>query len=211
MYPGLFSKKISSLNEIDRALDLKSNQIRNSIFSSLGDKEAFRELEVELQFESSNVNLTPRCAELSNKTNQFNFALKRLSEYQLRNYLQKEEHKVITSNLSDKYANSGIVSLLCVDYSNLNEVLIDEFCISCRALGRGLEDEIFFGSLAKALDSRLLPETSKIRISYQKGDRNSPAINWAVSRNWLIQSDRIEVPLASYLEWETLIDRVRPL
>jgi FkbH-like protein len=210
-HPGFLSKKISVANIIDRASDLKSNKIRDSIFSSLSDKDAFKELQVRLQFESSNVSLLPRSVELSNKTNQFNFALKRFSEYQLKTYLNNVGRKAITSNLSDRYANSGIVSLLCIDYSSLREIRIDEFCISCRALGRGLEDEIFFGSLAKALESTHLPDFSRISISYQKGDRNSPAVNWAVGKNWIIESDRIEVPIGSYIEWETLIAQDSPL
>jgi FkbH-like protein len=210
-HPGFLSRKISAINVIDRASDLKSNKIRDSIFSSLGDREAFRELEVKLQFESSNVSLLPRSVELSNKTNQFNFALKRFGEHQLKTYLHNEKRKVITSNLSDRYANSGIVSLMCIDYSSLSEIRIDEFCISCRALGRGLEDEIFFGSLAKALESTQLSDFSRISISYKKADRNAPAVNWAMGKNWIIQSDRIEVPIGSYMEWETLIDQVTPL
>lgn len=210
-YPGFLSKKNSAVNVIDRASDLKSNKLRDSIFSSLGDREAFRELEVKLQFESSNVSLLTRSVELSNKTNQFNFALKRFTEYQLKTYLHNEKCKVITSNLSDRYAKSGIVSLMCIDYSSLSEIRIDEFCISCRALGRGLEDEIFFGSLAKALELTQLPDFSRISISYKKGDRNSPAVNWALGKNWTIQSDRIEVPIGCYMEWETLIDQVSPL
>jgi FkbH-like protein len=204
-YPAILSKKSSNLQEIDRASDLKSNKVRDSIFSRMTDEEAFKTLEVRITYDKDDTNLVPRSAELSNKTNQFNFSLKRFNEFDLNTYLKVEKQSVILATLEDKFAKSGIVSLMCVNYSNNDLIVIDEFCISCRALGRGLEDEIFFGSLSKVLDERNVISSTRIRISYQLGERNSPVIEWASSRDWEISSSWVDVPINSFLEWRTLI------
>ena len=204
-HPGLGFKGLPDVRKIDRAADLKSNAMRDSIFSVMSDREAFKMLEVKLNYEINNLNLIQRCGELSNKTNQFNFALNRYSDFELRSYMASTDKKVVLSNLQDKYADSGIVSLLCVNYSKPTEVVVDEFCISCRAIGRGLEDEIFFGSLSRALDRSSIKNIKSIKVPYQTGERNSPAIDWANNRKWVVTPSWIEIPIESLLGWQTLI------
>ena len=204
-HPGLGSKVSPSALKIDRAADLKSNKMRDSIFSVMSDRDAFKVLEVQLKFEVNNPSLIQRSGELSSKTNQFNFALNRYSELELRSYMESINKKVVLASLQDKYADSGIVSLLCLDYSKPTEVVVDEFCISCRAIGRGLEDEIFFGSLSRVLDRSLVEDLECVKIMYQKGERNSPAIEWANNRKWEVTPNWIEIPIDSVLGWQTLI------
>ncbi len=204
-YPGIGARKFANTQKIDRVTDLKSSGMRDSIFSSMSDKDAFMELQVQLVFELNNTDLIPRTTELSNKTNQFNFALNRYTEFEVKSLLETTDNYIVLSSLRDKYADSGVVSLISMRYSTSAEIEVNEFCISCRALGRGLEDEIFFGSLSRVLRREELSELGRVIIFYRKGDRNSPALNWARDKNWEIESDRVVIPMKALMEWQTLI------
>jgi FkbH-like protein len=205
MHPGLSSTQVTVSSGVNRASDLKSNTKRESIFSIMSDKEAFKELKVELNFKKDSISHVPRGAELSNKTNQFNFALRRLTNFEIRSYVDNPHTAIVLADLKDKYADSGLVSFLCLNLSGEEILVVDEFCISCRALGRGLEDEIFFGSLLAALQGQSSLNFEKIHIMYRKGERNSPVIEWAKTRNWVVKSNHVEIPYQNLSTWRSQI------
>jgi FkbH-like protein len=169
----------------------------------MSDEDAFRELRVELNFEKNALTLVPRATELSNKTNQFNFGIKRLTDFEIRSYIENPQASVVLASLKDKYADSGFVSLMCLNLAGEEILFVEEFCVSCRALGRGLEDEIFFGSLLVALQEHPSLSFQKIQILYREGDRNSPVIEWAKLRKWEINSNYVEIPFNSLSTWNS--------
>ena len=71
--------------------------------------------------------------------------------------------------LSDDLSDSGVIAAI---FARRDEEgwIVDDLCVSCRALGRGLEDEIVMGAL------EALGET--VRFAYAKEPRNQPALAW---------------------------------
>jgi FkbH-like protein len=205
MHPGLNSTQIPVSSGIDRASDLKSNTKRESIFTIMSDKEAFKELRVELNFKKDSISHVTRGAELSSKTNQFNFALRRLTNLEIRSYVDNPHTAIVLADLKDKYADSGLISFMCLNLSGEEILVVEEFCISCRALGRGLEDEIFFGSLFTALQGQSSLNFKEIHIMYRQGERNSPVIEWTKTRNWVVKSNHVEIPYRILSTWRSQI------
>ena len=73
-------------------------------------------------------------------------------------------------SVSDKYSNSGIIASIIIEKKNeYNQV--NEFLISCRALGRDLE-YIFLNQIVKKLS------ITDLRISFIKTERNIPFMNF---------------------------------
>ena len=56
-----------------------------------------------------------------------------------------------------------------------SQATIDEVVISCRALGRRLEDSIVLGAIRVALDGI---DVSQLSFSPAAGTRNEPALKW---------------------------------
>ena len=81
----------------------------------------------------------PRIAQLTQKTNQFNLTTKRYSETDIKKLSEDQKADVIYVKLEDKFGDMGIIGA-CILIYNHNEVLFDTFLLSCRALGRKVED-----------------------------------------------------------------------
>ena len=176
--PSLQIQKPEKESKIDRVRDLVQNEKRMSIFQNLDDAAAHKELGVSIKFHKNDENLIPRAAELSRKTNQFNANLKRYSEIDVKRYLTNPRSYLVTTSLRDNLADSGIVSIMIAQLEESNSLRIDEFCISCRALGRGLESEVFFGSI-KEINQSLDRNVQSVLMETLIGPRNAPFFDWA--------------------------------
>jgi len=153
-----------------RIKDIKSNIIRSEIADTTGVLNYIKSSNLKVQFTIKKLDLK-RCAEMSNKTNQFNSNYKRYDLKKLKLLNKKKNIKISTFSVSDKYSDSGIIAYVVFQmYKNYTQII--EFTISCRALGRGLE--FYFLNL-------LLKKFSiyDLRISYIKTDRNDPFISLA--------------------------------
>ncbi len=87
----------------------------------------------------------PRAAQLCAKTNQFNLTTRRHSEAELRAMLRDANHRVWIASLKDRYGDYGRIALVIVELSgteNSRRAFFDTFLMSCRAMGRGVEDTV---------------------------------------------------------------------
>ena len=81
-----------------------------------------------------------RAVQLSQRTNQFNLRTKRYDHEQLLNL--KKKYRCFLVSIKDIYGDHGIVSLICLKIVNRKFIFIDTFLMSCRVLGRYLEEWI---------------------------------------------------------------------
>jgi FkbH-like protein len=113
-----------------------------------------------------------RAEELFRKTNQFNFS--NLRSKMERNF-DKEIAGCIISSLSDIYSDSGIISALKYFVKPNSDIVVQEFVISCRALGREVESLIFKSILKFGSEEEIFTSDSKLLFVFNKSDRNIPA------------------------------------
>lgn len=81
-----------------------------------------------------------RLVQLVNKTNQFNLTTRRYTEQEIIEVLQDEDSEVFLYKVTDKFGDNGIVAAAIVEYGK--EAVITEFTMSCRVMGRKIEDAI---------------------------------------------------------------------
>jgi hypothetical protein len=74
----------------------------------------------------------------------------------------------------DRLSDSGIIGLVICEKVD-KALVIQEICISCRALGRHLESIIISYILHRMID---LLSTKTVVFKWQNSSRNSPALNW---------------------------------
>lgn len=96
-----------------------------------------------------------RVTQLCNKTNQFNLTTKRYTKSEIEKIAAQEDNAVYVVHTRDKYGDNGIVSVMII-CGEENTARIDTFLMSCRVMGRRIEDAITDTIAASIEDKDLL-------------------------------------------------------
>lgn len=116
--------------------DRKRTQAKQS-FTSL--EKYYKSLEMTINFVFPNTFTIPRVAQLTQKTNQFNLTTRRYSEADISSFIENTDSDVFYMHLQDKFGDYGIVGVCILIYEGTCAV-VDSLLISCRVLGRCVED-----------------------------------------------------------------------
>lgn len=107
-----------------------------ALFDSQDAYLASLELKVELTRNASAS--IPRISELSMKSNQFNLTSRRYSETEITQMMQHRDQAVYSLVVGDKFGNAGLTGVVVMRYAG-DIALVDNFYMSCRVIGRGVE------------------------------------------------------------------------
>jgi FkbH-like protein len=188
-YPGLWSWGVSSADVL-RIADLEADVARKSIQIGAQDKAAYlRELSPQLEVRLRPASLAGRLHELSQKTNQFNLNLGRLDEVKVHDYLSQPGQFAVAVGLSDRLTDSGVVAAMFGRIVE-DEVFVEEWVISCRALGRELED-----AMAASALSAVTKQAKIAWFYYRNGPRNAPAREWLARLAGRVLDDEGRAPV----------------
>ncbi len=114
----------------------KAEQKRSEVLKSVSSIDEFiKSLNIEINYWINNKEHLKRITQLINKTNQFNLTTKRYSESEVEEMMNK--YKVFSFQVKDRFGDMGIVSVVIVKNKE-----IDTFLMSCRVLGRKIENQI---------------------------------------------------------------------
>lgn len=182
-YPGL-TKLFIAKEDLVRKEDIIANEERRKFRDTMSTEEYLKSLEIVLGFKINDQNELERIAELSNKTNQFIFTYKRYNVQELRGIIKKDDFCLVSVSLRDKLTDSGVIGA-CIGKKEQGIIIIEEMFISCRALGRGIE-ELIIKIAIKIITQKL--KGNIVKVNFKKGERNIPAQN-------LIQSSLEEYTL----------------
>ncbi len=176
-YPGLLKLDVR-IEDTLRKSDTIANQKRREIQNSLSHQSYIKDLNVQLVFDVDNPTDIDRISELSNKTNQFIFSYKRYSPQQIELLMRDDQSAVVTVSLSDRLSESGIIGVIVLVKQSATEFesewgVLEECFVSCRALGRGIDDLIVLGGIRVALYSLCIEPM--LKVEFTKGERNHPA------------------------------------
>ena len=173
-FPGLHKTSVS-LEDTLRRDDLKANKARETLRRHLRPEDYIRELGIVLDLAVDPPQAGARVYELLHKTNQFVLALKRPSQEELAGYFTAGDRCVITVSMRDRLSDSGLIAV-GLFRSTPGALGMDELVVSCRALGRGVEDSMI-RSMIK-LGAKTLDAGPALAVAYRTGPRNKPALDW---------------------------------
>ncbi len=92
-----------------------------------------------------------RVVTMLGKTNQFNVTTRRHSREQVQAMVDSSGSIALALRLRDKFGDQGIIAVLLAVPSNEPSTLrVDSFLVSCRALGRGVEDALWAALINRA-------------------------------------------------------------
>ena len=176
--PWLANRSADSFRH-KREADLRSQGDRQVLLASgpTGFESLHRELRTQVgaQLLPTSHQALRRASELIAKTNQFNATLARTTLAQLVRDSSAGKWSVSEVVLRDRFADSGVVGAAVLDVSQQIPELV-ELVLSCRALGRQLEDVLVWELLSAAGASA--NDNATLRIPYRVGPRNAPAIDF---------------------------------
>jgi FkbH-like protein len=158
--PLQFRTILSSVHVLDRTVVTQEDRARVSMYRADRERKRHREsvestesflagLAMEARVGQADATTLARIAQLVQKTNQFNLTTRRHTADELRTMAGHELHRVAYLRLSDRFGDLGLV---CVGVLTRGERdtswRIDTLLMSCRVMGRGIED-CFLGYLAE--------------------------------------------------------------
>ena len=109
-----------------------------------------------------------RVEQLCNKTNQFNVTTKRYTKTELQEISDTDGNTIYVVYAKDKFGESGLISVIIL-ISDGSKIKIDTFLMSCRVMGRKLEN-VILNELLYALKDKY----TKIYASYLPTAKNIP-------------------------------------
>jgi len=114
-----------------------------------------------------------RVAQLTQKTNQFNLTTRRYTESEIQERMQNPAWRVFWCACRDRFADEGVIGAALIEIKN-GEWLIDNFLMSCRVLGRGVE-KAFLGTIC---DQAASSGAQMIRGGFIRSAKNSQTENF---------------------------------
>jgi FkbH-like protein len=155
----------------ERASMMQQEQERQQIRQShaqLGDY--LRDLNLRVEMREATPFDLPRAAQLEQKTNQFNLSLGRRSLDELKALGRK--HPIFVVEAADRFGDYGLIGTCLVLPDDRDPALfrLDSLILSCRSLGRGIEEAVLDGILREV---RACGGT-QLSAVFVPGPRNEP-------------------------------------
>lgn len=154
-----------------RSTDYVAQTQRRKLESSSQEASGFLyTLQLQARIMPVNEAMIPRVMQMIGKTNQFNLTTRRHLEAKVRRMLANSDNVLRVLSLSDRFGDQGIVGLvIALGDLQTGVAKIDSFLLSCRAIGRGAEQALWFG-----LASKLLRMGYKfVHAEYLRTEKNS--------------------------------------
>lgn len=180
--PSLYASTLMRINDFNtlavtsedmkRGQMYKQEQKRIELKNSASNVEDFlKQLEIKVTMKKANNFTIPRIAQLTLKTNQFNLTTRRYQEEDVQTFASDQNKLIGCAQTKDKFGDNGITGVYIVN-KNLaeKEWFIDTFLLSCRVMGRGIEDVMLGYILNKAKEEGII----KVKAEFIPTKKNKP-------------------------------------
>ena len=208
---SLILKNLNDFNVLQRTdEDIKRGQMyaqqreRKELEKSISNLDDFLEqLDIKVKMKNSSEFLIPRISQLTLKTNQFNLTTRRYQEEEIRNFTNDHKFIVGCAQVLDKFGDNGITGVYIINKQD-KIWSIDTFLLSCRIMGRGVEN----GILSQILIDAKHNGVEEIRANFIPTQKNKPAENFLPDfgfqkegDNWIYKLNN-EIKLPKHLKVE---------
>lgn len=147
-----FKRALLELACFDTAVMTDEDLARTEMYISERERNAVKEsmpsldewlmsLDSIVKVETLNETNLARATQLLNKTNQMNLTTRRMSEVELFRYSRQRDQRVYVFRVSDRFGDQGLTGVASLKAEG-STGQIQDFVISCRVIGRGVEQTI---------------------------------------------------------------------
>ena len=140
---GYFESLRLTKEDLERSGQYQANIRRSSLMASATDLEGYlRSLEMRAIWSRFDRVGQARIVQLINKTNQFNLTTRRVTDEQVAALIADERALTLQIRLLDTFGDNGIIAIVIgVFDTGTRDIRIDTWLMSCRVLGRRMEEE----------------------------------------------------------------------
>ncbi len=140
IYQQYFEKPYVTVEDRQKTAQYQANQKRDEMRQSALSFEGYlKNLQIKLIRVEADKNIE-RLVQLVNKTNQFNLTTMRFTLNEMEKMLEDKNKEIFLYQVTDCFGDNGIVSASILDYGE--DARIIEFAMSCRVMGRRIENAI---------------------------------------------------------------------
>lgn len=138
VYP-FFQKKQLTEEDKEKTNQYQRNINRLEVQKTLNYDDFLTSLQMQLTVTEPAETHLARVAQLTQKTNQFNLTTKRYTDAEIFAMYANQQFNIYICEYEDKFGKEGIIGCAIVKIEN-NKAVFDTFLLSCRALGRNVEN-----------------------------------------------------------------------
>ncbi|HEX2926935.1 MAG TPA: amino acid adenylation domain-containing protein [Ruminiclostridium sp.] len=139
-----------------------------------------------------------RASQLTYRTNQFNLSTIRRTEEELKLLLNLEGFKCHVVEVSDRFGDYGLTGVVITKESG-NRLVVDTFLLSCRVLGRRIENAILAGLKKLCIESG----ANVLEAKFRPTEKNMHFRNFLEKSGWRSIEEGSE-----YIRFELDIDKI---
>ncbi len=180
--PSLYASTLMRINDFNtlavtsedknRGQMYNQEQKRIKLKNSASNLEDFlKQLGIKVTMKKANDFTIPRIAQLTLKTNQFNLTTHRYQEEDVQMFAHDQTKLIGCAQTKDKFGDNGITGVYIVNKNHADkEWFIDTFLLSCRVMGRGIENVMLGYILSKAKEEGVV----KVKAEFIPTKKNKP-------------------------------------
>lgn len=194
LYPLNLFETISFSNEDAERTKQYQVEIERSVLQKnfTNEDDFLQSLNMSSVVEPFNKFNTPRVAQLSQRSNQFNLRTVRYTESDIERIISDLDSFSFTFTLEDRFGDNGMICVIVLKWENANTLFIETWLMSCRVLKRGMEQFVL---------NSIVNFAKKEKCSFLKGEyietaknemvkNHYPALGFEASGNyWLLNVD----------------------
>jgi FkbH-like protein len=175
-HAGILDRMPPTSEDLRRATSYEQEQCRQEARKQTTSAEKYlATLDVRVSMLEPTATHLPRLAQLVAKTNQLNLNCRRRSQAELSELCADRQYLVRLASATDRFGDYGVVGALIAKLQS-DGAELDTFLLSCRALGRGIE-EAMIATLFEEVD-QLGNGSSHAFATLEEHPRNEPARNF---------------------------------
>jgi FkbH-like protein len=164
-----FKRKFLTKEDLTKTRQYQEEFARaQEMSASSSIEEYIKNMEIKLDIRKNDFDDFVRLAQMTEKTNQFNFNKRIYSVNDLSTFVDSGKGVIYSLKVSDKHGDYGTVGLILIEFEG-EHTQVENFLMSCRVLGRRIEND-FYNYVVHDLKDRKVN-----RIRFVKTSKNRPA------------------------------------
>jgi len=148
--PSMYLDYLIKLNLFETASFSEEDKQRTKLYqeeagraivqkSFVNEDDFLSSLEMSSEINPFNKFNTPRVAQLSQRSNQFNLRTVRYTEEDISRLAESDKHYTLSFSLKDKFGDNGLIAVIVLEKQK-EALFIETWLMSCRVLKRGMEN-----------------------------------------------------------------------
>ena len=130
----------------------------------------------------------PRISQMTQKTNQFNMTTRRYLEEDIKKFSENSNFLIASIKVEDKFGDNGITGAAIVE-KKVDEWRIDTFLLSCRVIGRRVEETL----LAYILEEARKENAKALVGEFIPTKKNAPAKDFYKNNSFKLTNETEEL------------------